>query len=505
MGTSARWEWRTFGAGADAGAAAIERLTPTGESDSDEVYFLAPGGTTVKIRDGLIDVKELLEVNPDGLQQWRPVLKQGFPLPAATIREVWAALRTPTPALARDEYTREQLIDELTGPGTGVRSVGVHKHRVRYVVNGCTAELSDVTADGRTTRTIAVEAEDAAAVIEGVRQLGLGDYVNTAYPRGLTLLLDGTPDRFAVIDCGTNSVKFHVAERTADGTFVTVRDRADVTRLGEGLDQTGVIGEEALGRTRAAIESMVEEAVADGAVAIAAVGTAGLRIARNGPAVVDAIRQATHVTIDIIPGDEEARLAYVAVVAALGLGDASLAVFDTGGGSTQVTFGDGPEIVDRFSVDVGAVRFAEQFGLDGVVDAARVDEAIAAIGADLARLGGHDPIDALVGMGGAVTNLAAVDMELDPYDPDRIQGSVLTRAAIAREIERFRGLDADARRSIVGLQPKRAEVILAGACVVVTVMDALGVDRLTVSDRGLRHGVLAARFGRMPQPKEVPA
>jgi exopolyphosphatase/guanosine-5'-triphosphate,3'-diphosphate pyrophosphatase len=211
------------------------------------------------------------------------------------------------------------------------------------------------------------------------------------------------------------------------------------------------------------------------------------------------------VTIEIIPGDEEARLAYLAVVAALGHPDASLAVFDTGGGSTQVTFGHGGEITDRFSVDVGAVRFAEQFGLDGAVDEARVDEAMAAIRADLARLDGHDPIEVLVGMGGAVTNLAAVDLELDPYDPDRIQGSVLTRAAITREIDRFRRLDADGRRSIVGLQPKRAEVILAGACVVVTVMDALGVDRLTVSDRGLRHGVLDARFGGVPTNTEVPA
>ncbi len=103
--------------------------------------------------------------------------------------------------------------------------------------------------------------------------------------------------------------------------------------------------------------------------------------------------------------------------------------------------------------------------------------------------------DALVAMGGAVTNIAAVKHRLATYDPAVVQGTVLDRAEIDRQIELYRSQDADARRTIVGLQPKRAEVILAGACIVRTVMDKLGKQQLTVSDRGLRHGVLAERFG----------
>ena len=98
-------------------------------------------------------------------------------------------------------------------------------------------------------------------------------------------------------------------------------------------------------------------------------------------------------------------------------------------------------------------------------------------------------------MGGAVTNIAAVAHGMTTYDPDVIQGSVLERTELGRQLELYRTLPADERRSIPGLQPKRADVILAGACVVASVMDALGADRLTVSDRGLRHGVLATRFG----------
>jgi exopolyphosphatase/guanosine-5'-triphosphate,3'-diphosphate pyrophosphatase len=121
-------------------------------------------------------------------------------------------------------------------------------------------------------------------------------------------------------------------------------------------------------------------------------------------------------------------------------------------------------------------------------------DAMAAIAADLSRIGGRPVPDALVGMGGAVTNITAVCHGLATYDPAIVQGSVLDRGEIDRQIELFRSRDADARRGIVGLQPKRAEVILAGACIVRTIMDKLGKDRFTVSDRGLRHGVLAERF-----------
>jgi exopolyphosphatase/guanosine-5'-triphosphate,3'-diphosphate pyrophosphatase len=120
--------------------------------------------------------------------------------------------------------------------------------------------------------------------------------------------------------------------------------------------------------------------------------------------------------------------------------------------------------------------------------------ALAAIASDLQRLDGREPPETLIAMGGAVTNLAGVKHGLAEYDPDVVQGTVLDRAEIDRQIELFRSRSAAERRTIVGLQPARAEVILAGACIVRTVLDKLGADSLTVSDRGLRYGVLAERF-----------
>jgi exopolyphosphatase/guanosine-5'-triphosphate,3'-diphosphate pyrophosphatase len=491
-----RWEWRWFGHRFGPAESRLATLTPGAVQESAETYLLSGTGDNVKVRDALMDIKVLRETRRDGLEQWTPVMKAGFPLPAAEVTKVFAALRLDPPPLRRANYDLEQFITELAVPSGRIRAIDVQKRRTRYTVGGCMAELSEVVANGKPTRTIAVESEDPAAVIAAVRSLGLGGYVNTSYPRGLAALLDETPSRYAVIDVGTNSIKFHVAEQTPDGHWRTVADRAEVTRLGEGLDQTGQICDAARERAVAAITGMVAEAQQYGALAIVAVGTAGLRIASNRDEVVAAIEARTGVHIEVVSGEEEARLAYLAARSSLDLSaEGLLVVFDTGGGSSQFTFGRGHDVAERFSVDVGAVRYTERFGLNGAVSSRVLQDALAAISADLSRLDGRPVPDALVAMGGATTNITAVKHGLVRYDPDVVQGTVLDRAEIDRQIELYRSMDAAARRSIVGLQPNRAEVILAGACIIRTVMEKLGKTSLTVSDRGLRHGVLAERFG----------
>jgi exopolyphosphatase/guanosine-5'-triphosphate,3'-diphosphate pyrophosphatase len=490
-----RWEWRTFGSRFGAADVVFRALTPTGIQESDELYLLSGMGDNVKVRDDLMDIKVLKEVNADGLEQWTPVMKAGFPLPAAEVANVFEALRREVPPMTREAYTLDQFVDELVSVSDGLRAVPVHKRRVRYVIGGCTSEVSDVSSDGKETRTVAIEHEDPAAVIAAVRSVGLADYVNTSYPRGLADLIDDAPQRFAVIDVGTNSIKFNVSARRSDGEWTRLVDRAEVTRLGEGVTETGVIAPEALDRSATAIAAMVTEAREHDVRAIAAVATAGMRMAGNREEVVATVRQRAGVSIEVIPGDEESRLAYLAVQRGIGLPDSSLVVFDTGGGSSQFTFGHGPQVDDRFSVDVGAVRYTENFGLDGPVTADVLTSALAAITADLERIAGRPTPDALVGMGGAITNITAVKHAMATYDPDVVQGTVLDRAEIDRQIELYRSRDAAGRREIVGLQPKRADVILAGACIVRTVMEVLGQDALTVSDRGLRHGLLIDRFG----------
>jgi exopolyphosphatase / guanosine-5'-triphosphate,3'-diphosphate pyrophosphatase len=489
-----RWEWRIFGSDFGAAEEALAALTPGPVKESDELYLLSAASANVKVRDGVMDIKLLREVNGDGLERWEPVMKAGFPLAAAEVARVFQALEVVPPSLTQDAYSLDQLLADLVGPSGAVRVVRVHKRRVRYRLGGCMAEIAEVEADGRTQRTVAVESEDPSAVMAAVRGVGLDGHTNTSYPRGLAALVTGSW-RHAVIDVGTNSVKLHVGERDPGGSWRAIVDRAEVTRLGENLEHAGAISAEPLERTVAAIAAMVEEARRHGVRATAAAGTAGLRIAHNREDVIAAILARTGLTVEVISGEEEGRLAYLAVRAGLGAPEGSLVVFDTGGGSSQFTFGRGPQVDEQFSVPVGAVRYTERFGLAGVVEPGVLDHVLAAISADLARLDGRPPPDALVAMGGAVTNITAVKLGLATYDPDLVQGAVLDRAEIDRQIELYRSRDAEARRAIVGLQPKRAEVILAGACIVRTVMEKLGQQTLTVSDRGLRHGLLIDRFG----------
>jgi exopolyphosphatase/guanosine-5'-triphosphate,3'-diphosphate pyrophosphatase len=194
------------------------------------------------------------------------------------------------------------------------------------------------------------------------------------------------------------------------------------------------------------------------------------------------------------PAPEEGRLAYLAVKAGLGLAEGALAIFDTGGGSTQFTFGSGSKVDEQFSLNVGAVRFTEKYGLAGAISPDQLKVAQDAIASEFTRIDRRPSPDGLVGMGGAITNIAAVKHQMAKYDPDVIQGSTIERSEVERQIEMYRSKTIDERRAIVGLQPKRAHVILAGTCIVKIVMDKIGKDKLSVSDRGLRHGRLIDRF-----------
>jgi exopolyphosphatase / guanosine-5'-triphosphate,3'-diphosphate pyrophosphatase len=491
-----RWEWRSFGEQFGEADTAFAALPVEQVVESTELYVLSASGTdVVKIRDDLMDIKHLQQVSDDGLEQWTPVMKATFPLSASELDAVTTALAVTPAATSVVACALDELLDQLVGPSPELMAVEVYKRRVRYLVGGCMAELTEVRTDGARTRTIAIESEDPTLVTALLDELGLAAQPNVNFGRGLKVLERFGPERFAVIDVGTNSVKFHIGERSADGGWQTLVDRAVVTRLGDGLRETGRLGPEPMARTVDAIAGMAEEAKRHRVGAIAAVGTAGMRIADNAEEFVRAVERRCGVVVEVISGEDEARLAYRAATTGLPVRGSSV-VFDTGGGSSQFSFGERDRVDERFSVEVGAVRFTEQFGLDEVVSDEALGAALAAIAGDLDRLDDREPPETLIAMGGAVTNLAGVKHGLAEYDPDVVQGTVLDRAEIDRQIELYRSRSAAERRTITGLQPARAEVILAGACIVRTVLDKLGSDSLTVSDRGLRYGVLAERFDR---------
>jgi len=489
-----RWEWRTFGDDLETAERVLGSLETTGVEDSDEFYVLSDNDdASTKLRGGVMDMKRLERVSDEGLELWRPVMKASFPMSADEVRTLFTGLEVAVPVLDRTEYDLLELRD-LVIAAPELHIVGLHKHRVRYRVDECMVELSDFDAHPQRTRTVAIESPDPALVLATVRKLGLVGRRNTNVARGLKTLVGVGGVRYAVIDVGTNSVKYNQGERFADGTFHTTADRADVTRLGEGLDGSGRLGAEPIARTVEAIVGMVDEARQAGADHIYAVGTAGLRAAPNRDDLIEAVRERCGMTVEVISGEEEARLAYLAATAALSVGSGNLVVFDSGGGSSQFTFGRPGAIEEQFSVDLGAVRVTERYDLVGAVSEDVVETALNAIAGDLARLDGRASPDAIIGMGGTATNLASVKHGLREYDSEVVHGTVLDTAELDRQIELYRTRDVEGRRRVVGLQPARAEVILGGACLVRTILTKLGRQSFTVSDRGLRHGVPLARL-----------
>ncbi len=490
-----RWEWRTFG-DLDDLAPDLEALWDVPAVESDETYVLSMHtDASVKIRYDLLDTKVLQRVDAAGLQLWVPVMKAEFPLDDDAVSAVLAALGEPRPDPGEARCSLEVFLTDLVGARDDLRSVEVHKKRHRTTLDGCMVELTEMRVDGHDTRTVVLESPEPDVVTGQIERLGLTGRANTCVARGLKSLLGWGPSRFAVLDVGTNSVKFVLADRTDESGARVETDTAVVTRLGEGLLEAGELTEVAIGRTVDAIADLVAEARRGGPVDITAVGTAGLRQAPNRQAFVDAVQARCGVGVEVISGAEEARLAHLAAPASLSLVGERLLVFDSGGGSSQFTVGTPYRIEEQFSLDVGAVRLTERFGLADAVSREVVDDAVNAVVAALHGLRGRPRPDTVVAIGGTSTNLAAVQHGLASDDPDVVHGTVIDTAEVERQIDDYRRRTADERRGIPGLQPARAEVILAGACIVRAILTITEQTAMTVSDRGLRHGVLAERSG----------
>jgi len=185
-----RWEWRTFGPSFGSADEQFAALAPSKVTESNETYFLSSAGdANVKVRDMLMDIKTLQHVNSDGLEQWKPVMKGSFPLPVREVVKVFDFLAVECPTLSGGTYSLEEFIEQLAKPDPQLRVVQVHKKRAHYMISGCLAEMTELVADGKRTRTVALELEDPARVIATVRQVGLDQFANTNYQRGLKQLI----------------------------------------------------------------------------------------------------------------------------------------------------------------------------------------------------------------------------------------------------------------------------------------------------------------------------
>ena len=307
--------------------------------------------------------------------------------------------------------------------------------------------------------------------------------------------INNSPVRLAVIDVGTNTVRLLVAESDGRSAHRTLLTTQAITRLGQGLLPARELQAEPMRRTVRVLRQYRELAEAQGAAAILAVGTSALREARNRAAFLAAARDEAGLEVTVIAGEDEARLSLLGVRAGLAGAPARLALMDIGGGSTELLLADGETVLAAVSTGLGVVKLTESCLHSDPPVPAEMESVrrMAAERLDRVRtveLRGVLPEDTLVGTAGTVTSLAAVDLALAPYDPTRVTGHRLTRARIAQVLHRLASVPLADRRRVPGLEPARADIIVAGGVICLAAMDALGFSALTVSDGGLREGLL---------------
>lgn len=303
--------------------------------------------------------------------------------------------------------------------------------------------------------------------------------------------------RCAVIDIGTNTVLLLVAEPAGPGRFLPVLERAEITRLGKGVDRTGQFDEVALEDTLRTVVDFAEAARSLGAERIAAVATSAARDASNGPAFLAALKARAGITAEIITGDEEAELSFLAASADFGSPGEPLVVLDIGGGSTEVIYGrvGSASLEFRQSFAVGSVRLTERFVHHDPMTAPERQQLTDFVRDTFSALPPPPTGARLVGVAGTVTTLFTVQHQIEPYDAARVHGGRLARAEVSDVVERLCSSSNAQRLRFQGLAPKRADVIPAGAIILEQAMAQLLATECTVSDRGLRWGLLARRFG----------
>ena len=296
--------------------------------------------------------------------------------------------------------------------------------------------------------------------------------------------------RKAVIDIGTNSVKFVLAEIGDDRRCSIVSEGSEVVRLGEGLFIGNEISKEAMARACSAVVRFADKAKEDGAEEIIAIGTMALRRAHNAAALRSMLKHSTGLVVRVISGEDEARYSYLAAISGTVGKTGKLAVVDTGGGSTEFIFGEDERIDRCFSLELGAISLTDGFLKEDPVAPRSISCAEEHIADLLCRCEFEGGFQKLIGIGGGITNMAAVLLGLAAYDRETVQGCYLSLEEAERQIRIYLASTIEQRRMIPGLQPNRAETILASALIVKGIMLRLGTDGLLVSNRGLRHGIL---------------
>ncbi|MEN3283399.1 MAG: exopolyphosphatase / guanosine-5-triphosphate,3-diphosphate pyrophosphatase [Solirubrobacteraceae bacterium] len=298
--------------------------------------------------------------------------------------------------------------------------------------------------------------------------------------------------RVAVVDIGTNSTRLLVADVDEGGALTEVERRTEVTRLGQGVDRSGVLADDAMQRVHATLAAYRRRIDALGARRAVAVLTSAVRDAANGAEFTARVRDEHGLDARTIDGDEEARLTFLGATSSRPPDDLTpTVVIDIGGGSTELVVGSARRVTFHVSTQVGVVRHSERHIH---TDPPRSEE-LDALAADVrATLAASVPPEvrasarAAIAVAGTPTSLAAIDLDLECHSPDRVHRHVLTLEACGRMLTRLAALPEPERRQVRGLHPDRAPTIVAGTAMLIEALRLFDLQATEVSDQDILHG-----------------
>jgi len=305
----------------------------------------------------------------------------------------------------------------------------------------------------------------------------------------------------AFIDIGTNSIRLFVVRLNPDCSYIVLTNQKEAVRLGDGEFETGLITEVAMDRAVMVAGRFVELAHSFGSEEFVAVATSATREAQNRYEFLSRLRKEAHLDVQVISGREEARLIFMGVTGAMHLKDEQVMVIDIGGGSTEVAIGGNGTCTYLSSMRLGSIRMTNRFFPDGVVNPvpeSRYEEIRTYIRNEIkavVRQAGRHPVDLVVGSSGTIINLCDIAAKL--FHHTELKRTVLTAIDLKKTVPVICSSSLTERRKIPGINPERADIIVAGTAIIDTLMQELNIGAVEVTQRGLQDGLLADYLGKM--------
>ena len=296
--------------------------------------------------------------------------------------------------------------------------------------------------------------------------------------------------RVAAIDCGTNSIRLLIADIT-NGKFKEVLRTMEIVRLGQGVDQNKAFHPDAIDRTLAAVEKFAGHIKSKGVEKVRFCATSATRDASNRDLFTNGVKKILGVEVEVIPGEEEAKLSFIGATKELSQNDGPFLVVDIGGGSTEFVFGN-ESVGSAKSVNIGCVRMSERHLIDQPSSMSQISQAIIDIDIAIAQAAVLVPISeakTLVAVAGTATTVAAAALKLEQYDRYLIHLSRISATSVHQVAGMFQSMDKDQIAALGYMHPGRVDVITSGALILSRIMAATGASEFVASESDILDGI----------------